>query len=215
MELNTRKEMKKITIVLVLFFLNIGNSFCQKSGKFLVFTFNCVYEIGEYKHGTGDNLWIIPYDSCLTNFSDRKLTPLFVDDYLINSLSDSITNNQSFGYFPTTDYESNSNALKILKNRRTIQCRTTKFFFKNSKEQLDIYLTPIIAECRSHEFGFYKECVYTINDTLEIWKDFWDKTDNRILQLILNHDFSKFRYRVSISQEDDLNGNISSLHRKE
>ena len=106
--------MKKITIVLVLFFLNIGNSFCQKSGKFLVFTFNCVYEVGEYKHGTGDNLWIIPYDSCLTNFSDRKLTPLFVDDYLINSLSDSITNNQSFGYFPTTDYESNSNALKIL-----------------------------------------------------------------------------------------------------
>ena len=215
MELNTRKEMKKITIVLVLFFLNIGNSFCQKSGKFLVFTFNCVYEIGEYKHGTGDNLWIIPYDSCLTNFSDRKLTPLFVDDYLINSLSDSITNNQSFGYFPTTDYESNSNALKILKNRRTIQCRTTKFFFKNSKEQLDIYLTPIIAECRSHEFGFYKECVYTINGTLEIWKDFWDKTDNRILQLILNHDFSKFMYRVSISQKDDLNGNISSLHRKE
>lgn len=94
-ELNTRKEMKKITIVLVLFFLNIGNSFCQKSGKFLVFTFNCVYEIGEYKHGTGDNLWIIPYDSCLTNFSDRKLTPLFADDYLINSLSDSITNNQT------------------------------------------------------------------------------------------------------------------------
>ena len=206
--------MKKITIVLVLFFLNIGNSFCQESGKFLVFTFNCVYEIGEYKHGTGDNLWIIPYDSCLTNFSDRKLTPLFVDDDLINSLSDSITNNQSFGYFPTTDYESNSNALKILKNRRTIQCRTTKFFFKNSKEQLDIYLTPIIAECRSHEFGFYKECVYTINGTLEIWKDFWDKTDNRILQLILNHDFSKFMYRVSISQKDDLNGNISSLHRQ-
>ena len=215
MELNTRKEMKKITIVLVLFFLNIGNSFCQKSGKFLVFTFNCVYEVGEYKHGTGDNLWIIPYDSCLTNFSDRKLTPLFVDDYLINSLSDSITNNQSFGYFPTTDYESNGNAPKILKNRRTIQCRTTKFFFKNSKEQLDIYLTPIIAECRSHEFGFYKECVYTINGTLEIWKDFWDKTDNRILQLILNHDFSKFRYRVSISHKEDLNGNISSLHRKE
>lgn len=215
MELNTRKEMKKITIVLVLFFLNIGNSFCQESGKFLVFTFNCVYEIGEYKHGTGDNLWIIPYDSCLTNFSDRKLTPLFVDDYLINSLSDSITNNQSFGYFPTTDYESNGNAPKILKNRRTIQCRTTKFFFKNSKEQLDIYLTPIIAECRSHEFGFYKECVYTINGTLEIWKDFWDKTDNRILQLILNHDFSKFRYRVSISHKEDLNGNISSLHRKE
>ena len=207
--------MKKITIVLVLFFLNIGNSFCQESGNFLVFTYNCVYEIGEYKHGTGDNLWIIPYDSCLTNFSDRKLTPLFVDDYLINSLSDSITNNQSFGYFPTTDYESNSNALKILKNRRTIQCRTTKFFFKNSKEQLDIYLTPIIAECRSHEFGFYKECVYTINGTLEIWKDFWDKTDNRILQLILNHDFPKFRYRVSISQKADLNGNISSLHRKE
>ena len=206
--------MKKTTIVLVLFFLNIGNSFCQESGKFLVFTFNCVYEIGEYKHGTGDNLWIIPYDSCLINFSDRKLTPLFVDDYLINSLSDSITNNQSFGYFPTTDYESNSNALKILKNRRTIQCRTTKFFFKNSKEQLDIYLTPIIAECRSHEFGFYKECVYTINGTLEIWKDFWDKTDNRILQLILNHDFSKFMYRVSISQKDDLNGNISSLHRQ-
>ena len=78
MELNTRKEMKKITIVLVLFFLNIGNSFCQESGKFLVFTFNCVYEIGEYKHGTGDNLWIIPYDSCLTNFSDINIFLLLI-----------------------------------------------------------------------------------------------------------------------------------------
>lgn len=187
-------------MMLLLFFCGIG--FCQNKQKFLVFTFNCVYEIGEYKHGTGDNLWIIPYDSCLTNFSDRILTPLFVDDDLINSLSDSIINNQSFGYFPTTDYESNSNALKILKNRRTIQCRTTKFFFKNSTEQLDIYLTPIIAECRSHEFGFYRECVYTINGKIEIWKDFWDKTDSKILQLILNHDFSKFGYRVSISQEE-------------
>ena len=194
--------MKKLTIILLLVFFNIVIGFCQKSEKFLVFTFNCVYEIGEYKHGTGDNLWIIPYDSCLTNFSDRIFSPLFADDDLINSLSDSITNSQSFGYFPTADYESNSNALKILKNRRKIQSRTTKFFFKNSTEQLDIYLTPIIAECRSHEFGFYKECVYTISDTLEIWKDFWDKTDNRILQLILNHDFSKFGYRVSISQKE-------------
>ena len=194
--------MKKITIILLLVFFNIVIGFCQKSEKFLVFTFNCVYEIGEYKHGTGDNLWIIPYDSCLTNFSDIIFSPLFADDDLINSLSDSITNSQSFGYFPTADYESNSNALKILKNRRKIQSRTTKFFFKNSTEQLDIYLTPIIAECRSHEFGFYKECVYTISDTLEIWKDFWDKTDNRILQLILNHDFSKFGYRVSISQKE-------------
>ena len=194
--------MKKITIILLLVFFNIVIGFCQKSEKFLVFTFNCVYESGEYKHGTGDNLWIIPYDSCLTNFSDRIFSPLFADDDLINSLSDSITNSQSFGYFPTADYESNSNALKILKNRRKIQSRTTKFFFKNSTEQLDIYLTPIIAECRSHEFGFYKECVYTISDTLEIWKDFWDKTDNRILQLILNHDFSKFGYRVSISQKE-------------
>ena len=194
--------MKKITIILLLVFFNIVIGFCQKSEKFLVFTFNCVYEIGEYKHGTGDNLWIIPYDSCLTNFSDRIFSPLFADDDLINSLSDSITNSQSFGYFPTADYESNSNALKILKNRRKIQSRTTKFFFKNSTEQLDIYLTTIIAECRSHEFGFYKECVYTISDTLEIWKDFWDKTDNRILQLILNHDFSKFGYRVSISQKE-------------
>lgn len=194
--------MKKITIILLLFILNIGIGFCQKSGKFLVFTFNCVYEIGKYKHCTGDNLWIIPYDSCLTNFSDRMLTPLFADDDLINSLSDSITNNQSFGYFPTTDYESNGNALKLLKSRRKIQNRTTKFFFKNSTEQLEIYLTPIIAECRSHEFGFYRECVYTINGELEIWKDFWDETDNRRLQMILNHDFSKFGYRVSISQKE-------------
>lgn len=182
--------------------MNIGIGFCQISGKFLVFTFNCIYEIGEYKHGTGDNLWIIPYDSCLTNFSDRMLTPLFAGDDLINSLSDSIINNQSFGYFPTTDYESNSNALKLLKNRRKIQNRTTKFFFKNSTEQLEIYLTPIIAKCRSHEFGFYRECVYTITGELEIWKDFWDETDNRRLQMILNHDFSKFGYRVSISQKE-------------
>ncbi len=192
--------MKKKIIILLLFLCNITFGFCQNSRKYLVFTFNSVYQIGDYKHGTGDNLWIIPYDSCLTEMSEKMLSPLFADNDLIDSLSDSITNNQSFGYFPTTNYESNSTALKLLNNRRKIQRRTTKFFFKNSKEQLDIYLVPIIAECSSYEFGFYRMRILIINGDIEIWKDFWDKTDDQTLQLILNYDFSKFDYRVAIKQ---------------
>lgn len=193
--------MNKIIIIL-LFLCSFVVGFCQNNHKFLVFTFNCVYEIGEYKHGTGDNLWIVPYDSCQTDSFERMLTPLFANDDLIDSLSDTIISNQSFGYFPTTDYESNINALRLLKNRRKIQSRTTKFFFQNSKERLDIYVVPIIAECETHKFGFYGECVYTINGELEIWRDFWNKTDSRILQLILNHDFSKFAYRVALLQKE-------------
>ncbi len=45
--------MKKIIIILLLFLCVNGIGFCQNSQKYLVLTFNCVYEIGEYKHGTG------------------------------------------------------------------------------------------------------------------------------------------------------------------
>ena len=187
-----------------MFLCSISSCFCKNRQKFLVFTFNCVYEIGKYRHGTGDNLWIIPYDSCRTAFSDKMLFPLFADNDLINCLSDSITVNQSFGYFPTTDYDSNSNALNLLKNRREIQCKTTKFVFTNSKEQLYIYMVPIIAECDLHDFGLYHMCVYTINGELEIWEEFWETTDDKTLKRILNHDFSKFDYRVLISQNEEL-----------
>ena len=42
--------------------------------------------------------------------------------------------------------------------------------------------------------------ILIINGDIEIWKDFWDKTDDQTLQLILNYDFSKFDYRVAIKQ---------------
>ncbi len=177
-------------------------AFAKIKQKFLVFTFNSVYTIGQYKHGTGDNLWIIPYDSCKKNLSEKFMTPLFVDDDLIECLSDSITQSQSFGYFPTNDYDSNNNAHKLLFNRRIIQSITTKFYFQNSEEQLSVYIVPIIAECTIHKFGYYHGRVCTITGELEIWNDFLEKVDNKALKLILNHDFSKFSYRVTISQKE-------------
>lgn len=47
-------------------------------------------------------------------------------------------------------------------------------------------------------------CVYTINGELEIWEEFWETTDDKTLKRILNHDFSKFDYRVLISQNEEL-----------
>lgn len=197
-----KTKMKKIMIIQLLLLCSIGTAFCQNRQRFLVFTFNSVYTIGQYKHGTGDNLWIIPYDSCKTNLSEKLMVPLFADNDLIECLSDSIVNNQSFGYFPTTDYTSNDNVRRLLKYRKRIQFRTTLFSYQKSKEELSVYIVPIIANCSAHKFGYYNEPIMTIDGELEIWNDFWINTDKRILQLILNHDFSKFDYRVCISKKE-------------
>lgn len=90
----------------------------------------------------------------------------------------------------------------ILKYRKRIQFRTTMFSYQNSKEELSVYLVPIIANCRIHKFGYYNEPIMTIDGELEIWDDFLDTVDKRILQLILNHNFSKFDYRVCISKKE-------------
>lgn len=191
--------MKKIMIVQLLFLCSICLCFAQNRQKFLVFTFNCIYEVGKYKHGSGDNLWIIPYDSCRNDFTDKMLAPLFVDDFQISSLSDSV----HLGYYMVDDYSSNSNAYKLLKNRREIQCRTTKFLSDNSVEKLHIYMVPIIAECQPHDFGGGRYCVYTITGEFEIWKDFWDKTDESTIQLILWHNFNNFNHRFHVSPPRD------------
>lgn len=65
--------MKKIIIVQLLFLCSICSCFAQNGQKFLVFTFNCLYKVGNYKHGSGDNLWIIPYDSCRNELPEKCL----------------------------------------------------------------------------------------------------------------------------------------------
>lgn len=162
-------------------------------------------------HGTGDNVWIVSYDYCKNELPENLMMPLFAEDALIRCVNDSIENAQSFGYFPTTDYTNNQNAKKLLKNRRLIQLRTANFAFDKSKEILNVYFVPIIAKCDMHEFGINHDMVMTIDGELEIWTDFWDIVDRKIVRRIVNHDFSKFDYRVSI----DLCGHKSKWPNKE
>lgn len=179
----------KRTFIQFAFLCFFTSGFCQNSQKYLVFTFNSTYQVGDYTHGTGDNVWIVPYDSCRNGLCEIWMRPLSVTDYLLESLADSVTCNQNFGYFPTDEYSSNANARKLFKNRKRIQLRITKYTYQKAKEELSIYMVPIVAKCSSHRFGYFRRNVITIDGELEIWNDFWDK-DKSELRPILNWNFS-------------------------
>lgn len=70
---------------------------------------------------------------------------------------------------------------------------------------------PIIAKCDMYEFGINHDMVMTVDGELEIWTDFWNIVDQKIVRRIVNHDFSKFDYRVLI----DLCGHKSKWPNKE
>lgn len=193
MEHNTREKMKRLVFVLTVLSI-ITFSYCQTREKYLVFTFISTFHIQDYIHGTGENLWIISYDSCKTGIKEKDLKPLFVDDFQIEALAEP---DFYLGYFTVDDY---SNAPELLECRKVIQKRITNFTYKNAVEKLTIYLVPIIAKCSSHPFGYYQTPVVTIDSDLEIWNDFWDKTENEVLRYILMHDFSKFNFRATFSK---------------
>lgn len=191
--------MKRIILQITLLCLSLSAA-CQCSQKYLVFTFNETFQTGKYKHGTGDNVWGIPYDSCLDGINEEDLKPLFADDFLLACLSDTSTCNLSFGYYPTVEYSSNANASKLLKNRKKIQLTTTKYSFRNSRKEISIFVVPIIATCSMHSFGFNPIIVYTIEGEFELWNDFWNQP-TQCLNMILGHDFSTFSFRVGLSEK--------------
>ena len=189
--------MKKIIIINLLLLCGICFCFGQNKKKYLVFSFCSKYEIEDYAHGTGDNLWVIPYDSCCSENLD-KFRPLLIEEWAVDLATGPEAEFVRFGDFSTKFYDDYDYATKLLKNRREIQTRVTKYLYHKSKETFRIHLVPIIAELELHRFGINHMLVYTVKGDIEIWNDFWKIKDDRILQPILMIDFTKFDYRVGV-----------------
>ena len=75
--------MKKIIIINLLLLCGICFCFGKNKKKYLVFSFYSRYEIEDYAHGTGDNLWVIPYDSCSSENLD-KFRPLLIEEWAVD-----------------------------------------------------------------------------------------------------------------------------------
>lgn len=167
----------------------------------LAFTFFDLYFgaqlSGTIKPKAGDNIWVIPYDSCSSENLD-KFRPLLIEDWAVDYATGPEAEFVRFGDFSTKFYDDYDYAPKLLKNRREIQTRVTKYLYHKSKETFRIYLVPIIAELELHRFGINHMLVYTVKGDIEIWNDFWKIKDDRILQPILMIDFTKFDYRVGV-----------------
>lgn len=192
----------KRTIFLLLVAVAALSVTAQSDNHYLVFTFNDVYEIDGYKHGTADHLWIVPYDSCRNGSFETAMRPLFVDSSQLEFMKDSVTSIQSFGQFPVIKYSKSDYAAWILyKNRKVIQIRTLSYSFPKSNDVLTVYCVPIIAECSEHPFGYYRAPVVTIDDRLEIWSEFWDICDSESAMAFLHHDFSEFNFVFSLSDD--------------
>lgn len=153
--------MKKIIIINLLLLCGICFCFGQNKKKYLVFSFYSRYEIEDYKHGTGDNIWVIPYDSCSSENLD-KFRPLLIEDWAVDYATGPEAEFVRFGDFSTKFYDDYDYAPKLLKNRREIQTRVTKYLYHKSKETFHIYLVPIIAELELHRFGINHMLVYTV-----------------------------------------------------
>ena len=189
--------MKKIIIINLLLLCGICFCFGQNKKKYLVFSFYSRYEIEDYAHGTGDNLWVIPYDSCSSENLD-KFRPLLIEEWAVDLATGPEAEFVRFGDFSTKFYDDYDYATKLLKNRREIQTRVTKYLYHKSKETFRIHLVPIISELEVHRFWIHHMLVYTVKGDIEIWNDFWKIKDDRILQPILMIDFTKFDYRVGV-----------------
>ena len=193
--------MKRLLLLLIILQVYIV-LFGQTEQKYLVFTFDRRYYVEKQRGfmGSGDNIWIVPFDSCKTRLDENDMNPLFVTEDLLFDLEDTTLSEQGFGNFFVVEYpQTDSTAWLLYKNRTKIQERTIKYAHIKSRDVLTIYFVPIIAKCRTHPFGYYKNTVVTIDDTPTIWSDFW-KEDKHLLRSLLCHDFSDFDYIVSLKE---------------
>lgn len=190
--------MKKITLIIVLVLDGLV-AHCQTEHHYLVFTFNRKYECEKHIHGTGDHVWIIPFDSCRDGICEKEMKPLFVDDFQLECLNDSTLCKSGVGEYPIVEYSrQDPTAWKLYKNRRMVQKQIVKSSSPRTKDAQYIYCVPIIAKCSPHAFGYNNVSVVTIDCEPQIWTGFWKKQDRALVRRILQHDFSGFDYVVSI-----------------
>lgn len=194
--------MKRFLLFIVLFFNALGVK-GQSEQQYLVFTFNRTYECEGYQHGTADHVWIIPFDSCIDGIRENDMKPLFVDEFQLECLNDTTNYDSGIGEYPIVEYSrKDSIAWLLYKNRKSVQKRIIKTSYPRSKDVLHIYCVPIIAKCSTHEFGYERIPVVTIDEMPEIWDNFWNGRDSNLQRKILQHDFSDFEYIVSLKSPD-------------
>lgn len=178
--------------------------FGQAEHKYLIFTFDHRYKIEKLRgfFGSADHIWIVPFDSCKTGICEDKMNPLFVTEELLDDLDDPMYSDSGVGNFFVDKYvKQDTVAWLLYKNRKKIQERTIEYAHIKSKDVLTIYFVPIIAKCQTHQFGYYKNTIITIDGTPSIWSDFW-KEEKDFVNSLLCHDFSDFDYIVSLAKRE-------------
>ncbi len=169
----------------------------QESKEYLVYIFHEDWKKNSSKWNTGDYIWIVPYDTCRTEIKNSQFKPLFVTEEQRSSLDDKDTQKQGVGVLPIVlNDKSDSSGYMLFKNKKQIQKYDYKYLYSNAERTLGVYVVPIKAVCKDDSLGYYKKSVTRIDDTFEIWDDFWkDETINN--NPYLSHDFSSFDFFVS------------------
>ncbi len=190
--------MKKLILyALLLFSASIVNA--QKTSRYLVFTFEKKWKVNRNFCDGGNYLWIIPFDSCSNKLSSFKdsLKPLFVAEYQVAELLDSMVNKRSLGIYPIDEKDYKEPVLKILRqNRRLVQKIKTDYTCPKDQMTVFVYVTPITATCQIQKFGLKQNDVCYFNTNPLTWQEFWN-LPQRELQRITYCDFSDFGFVVS------------------
>ena len=169
----------------------------QETKEYLVYIFHEDWKKSSTKWNTGDYLWIVPYDTSCTEIKNAQLKPLFVTEEQRSSLDDKDFQKQGVGDLPIVlNDKSDASGYMLFKNKKQIQKYDYKYLYSNTERILEVYVVPIKAVCKDDSLGYYKKSVTRIDDTFEIWDDFWkDETINN--NPYLSHDFSSFDFFVS------------------
>lgn len=172
----------------------------QEIKKYLVYIFHEDWKKNSLKWNTGDYLWIVPYDTCCIKIKNAQLTPLFVTKEQRFFLDDIDLQKQGVGNLPIIlNDKSDPYGYMLFKKRKLIQEYEYQNLSSNTIRVLKIYIVPIKAVCKEDNLGFYKKNVIRIDDTIEIWDDFW-KNNATNTKPYLFCDFSFFNYIVSYNK---------------
>ena len=173
----------------------------QETKEYLVYIFHEDWKKSSTKWNTGDYLWIVPYDTSCTEIKNAQLKPLFVTEEQRSSLDDKDFQKQGVGDFPIVlNDKSDASGYLLFKNKKQIQKYDYKYLYSNTERILEVYVVPIKAVCKNDSLGYYKKSVTRIDDTFEIWDEFWkDEVANK--NPYLSHDFSSFDFIVSYKEQ--------------
>lgn len=173
------------------------SAYCQEQKEYIVYIFSKTWDMKLSKISKGPYMWIIPYDSCRNEMNVKDLKPFFATEEMKESLEWEKDN--GFGEISTDLWDkTDSVACFFRKNKRLIQRTKTKSYFHNYNITLSVELVPIKAICRNDLLGFHKKEIVVLDDSLQLWSEFW-KEDEYIYRKLISEDYLSFDFIVRLS----------------